>query len=101
MAWDHSDRNARLPADWSTRIVPAVMRLHGRRCHLCGQSGADAVDHIRPGDDHRLENLAPIHQDVAPYCHRYKSSREGVDARTALRQARTRPAEPHPLDRKG
>lgn len=102
MAWEGSDRNARLPADWASRIVPHVMRTHDRRCHVCGGTGADAVDHIRPGDDHSLANLAPIHQDTPPYCHRSKSSREGVEARAARRQARLRPAEPHPLDhRKG
>jgi hypothetical protein len=101
MAWEHSDRNARLPADWAARIVPYVMHAHRRTCHVCHGPGADAVDHIRPGDDHSLANLAPIHQDVAPYCHRRKSAREGVDARTALRHARLRPAEPHPLDQKG
>lgn len=101
MPWNGSDRNARLPEDWATRIVPYVMRTHRRVCHVCHRPGADAVDHIRPGDDHRLENLAPIHQDTPPYCHRHKSAQEGVAARTALRQARTRPAEPHPLDRKG
>jgi 5-methylcytosine-specific restriction enzyme A len=100
MPWNTSDRRNRLPAGWETRIVPHVMRTHGHVCHVCHRPGADAVDHIRPGDDHRLENLAPIHQDVPPYCHRAKSAREGVDARTALRQARTRPAESHPLDRK-
>lgn len=100
MAWEDSDRNARLPHDWATRIVPAVMRLHRGICHVCHAPGADAVDHVRPGDDSSLDNLAPIHQDTPPYCHRYKSSREGVDARTRIRQARIRPAESHPLDRK-
>lgn len=99
MAWEHSDRKQRLPADWSTRIVPRVMRTHRRTCHVCGRTGADAVDHVIPGDDHRLSNLAPIHQDVPPYCHRTKSAHEGVAARAAIRQARTRPPEPHPLDK--
>lgn len=102
MAWKGSDRRARLPADWATRIVPRVIRAHARRCHVCGGGGADAVDHIRRGDDHRLTNLAPIHQDVPPYCHREKTAREAVEARSAIRAARLRPPEPHPLDtRKG
>lgn len=98
MAWEGSDRKSRLPSNWEKGIVPLVLRIHGRICHKCGEPGADAVDHLKPGDDHSLENLRPIHQDVPPYCHRYKSSAEGSAAKRALRAARTRPAEPHPLD---
>lgn len=100
MAWEGSDRNTRLPADWRTHRAPHVMRTHAGICHLCGDPGSDVVDHIHPGDDHSYANLAPVHQDVPPYCHRYKSSREGNDARRTQRQARTRTPEPHPLDRK-
>lgn len=99
MAWEGSDRKVRLPADWTTVIVPRVMRTHGGICHVCRDPGSDAVDHVVRGDDHSYANLRPIHQDVPPYCHRRKSSAEGLAAKLALRQARKRPPEPHPLDR--
>jgi 5-methylcytosine-specific restriction enzyme A len=99
MGWESSDRRQRLPSDWPARAA-ASMRTHNGVCHVCGQPGADAVDHIVPGDDHSPVNLAPIHQDVPPYCHRIKSAREGVQARAELRRRRTRPTEPHPGARK-
>lgn len=95
MAWDGSDRKSRLPPEWPA-IRRKVMRIHRGRCHVCGMGGSDAVDHVTLGDDHSLSNLRPIHQDVAPYCHRTKSAQEGVDARGALRSLRMRPTERHP-----
>jgi 5-methylcytosine-specific restriction protein A len=95
MAWEASGRKERLPPDWPA-IRRRVLRVHGGRCHVCGMGGSDAVDHVRAGDDHSLANLAPIHQDVAPYCHRAKSALEGVAAREALRAQRLRPREAHP-----
>ena len=52
-------------------------------CHLCGEPGADTVDHIKQGDDHGLDNLAPVHDRIAPHCHRAKSSAEGHAAKAA------------------
>lgn len=94
MGWDTSDRHARLPAGWSTRIVPAVLRLHRGRCHVCGQQGATEVDHVIPGDDHAPANLRPIHVT----CHRDKTAREARAARARIRALRLRTPEPHPLD---
>ncbi|MGW4487869.1 HNH endonuclease [Amycolatopsis sp. NPDC004368] len=91
--WAGSTRAARLPPDWGTRVATVMVRDHGI-CHVCGQAGADQVDHIEQGDDHDLRNLAPIHTHVPPYCHRAKSSAEGNDARWQHR--RGRPAEQHP-----
>jgi 5-methylcytosine-specific restriction protein A len=76
-----------------------VLRLYGDVCHICGESGTDAVDHVEPGDDHSPENCRPIHQDVPPFCHRYKSAQEGVAARAARRAARFRAPERHPGSR--
>lgn len=63
-------------------------------CHLCGQPGGDRVDHKVPGDDHSLGNLDWVHDAVSPHCHRFKSSREGVEARR--RVSNRRPKERHP-----
>lgn len=99
MAWDRSDRAARLPPDWR-RLKRRVRRRDADVCHVCGGPGADAVDHIVAGDDHSLGNLAPIHQDVWPYCHVDKTAAESRAVRHRMRDARRRRAEPHPLDRR-
>lgn len=76
-------RKNRLPPDWNTRRAIVFKRDDGV-CHVCHQPGADECDHINVGDDHSLENLAPIHQNVPPYCHRYKTSAEGHQARAGM-----------------
>jgi hypothetical protein len=48
---------------------------------ICGDRATD-VDHIRPGDDHRDENLRSL---CGPH-HRRKSSSEGAQAAKAKRQ---------------
>jgi 5-methylcytosine-specific restriction protein A len=96
--WQGSNRRARLPTDWAERCAQVRARDRGV-CYVCGQPGADAVDHKNPGDDHRLTNLGQIHQDVPPYCHRTKSAREGNAARAAIRAKRHRPREAHPGQR--
>lgn len=91
MAWEGSTRRARLPADWPQRVA-AVKRRDRGICYVCGEPGADQVDHIRRGDDHSLGNLGSIHDDP---CHRAKTAREAAEARAA-RPRRQRPSEPHP-----
>lgn len=86
-AWYGSTRTSRLPKDWATRRL-IVMRRDQGICHICRQPGADTIDHITQGDDHTLENLAPIHDRVAPHCHRYKSSKEGNEAKAANKTKR-------------
>lgn len=93
--WAGSTRRARLPNDWPKRRAAVLKRDNGV-CHVCRGPGADAVDHIIPGDDHSLENLAPIHDRVWPHCHRRKSAAEGSRAAQAKRIPRRRPEEPHP-----
>jgi len=64
-------------------------------CHLCGQAGADLVDHVKPvslGGTDDLDNLAAAHDDP---CHRRKTSAEAVAAR-AKKYNRKRPPERHP-----
>lgn len=94
--WASSNRARRLPDDWPARRAE-VFRIFGDVCHWCGEHGADEIDHLIPGDDHRIENLRPIHsQRTAQRCHVYKSSAEGGRAAQACKPKRTRPAEPHP-----
>jgi 5-methylcytosine-specific restriction protein A len=78
--WKGSGRAARLPTDWATRRR-IVLSTHKAICHLCNQAGADGVDHVIAGDDHSLDNLRPVHDKVPPYCHKYKSSAEGHEAK--------------------
>lgn len=97
MAWaaHPSGRKARLPADWP-RIRRLVMQRDQGICYLCGQPGADRVDHKRRGDDHSMENLGAVHDSNAPHCHRLKSAREGAAARTAIQAKGRRREESHP-----
>lgn len=94
--WEGSTRRKRLPAGWASVIVPRILARDHGRCYLCGQLGADTVDHIRPGDDHRDSNLAAVHDHAPPHCHRLKSSREGNAARAARQGAGRHPVERHP-----
>jgi len=97
--WADSDRRVRLPASWHAQRQ-RILRNHGRICHLCSGGGADGVDHVRPGDDHSDANLRPVHHNVAPFCHRRKSSGEGGVAAGQIRKQivanRKRPEERHP-----
>lgn len=95
--WAGHNRAARLPPDWESRIRPAVFAAYGDTCHVCHQSGADEVDHVEAGDDHRIEALRPIHGWRTPQgCHKRKSSAEGGRAKAAKQGSRQRPQERHP-----
>ena len=78
--WVGSTRKARLPKDWPTRRLIVLKRDKGI-CHLCGEPGADTVDHIIQGDNHNLNNLAPVHDRTPPHCHRYKTTQEANEAK--------------------
>jgi 5-methylcytosine-specific restriction protein A len=67
-----------------------VLRRDKGICYLCGEAGADTVDHIVAGDDHSLPNLASVHDRIPPHCHRLKSSNEGNEAKKNNRIKRRR-----------
>lgn len=57
------------------------MRKHGGICHVCGEAGANQVDHVIPlaqGGQDTLDNLRPIH---ATPCHRDKTQAEAKAGR--------------------
>lgn len=96
--WQGSDRGSRLPKNWN-QLCGLVHRRSGRRCEFplesggrCGAPANGGVDHIVPGDDHRLSNL----RDTCSYHHGKKSSAEGNAAKAAKRALRYRPTEEHP-----
>jgi len=96
MAWEGSDRRARLPDDWPERVRQVKVR-DGGRCtwrlpsgKRCPRPGTD-VDHRDRGDDHSLRNL----QLLCPTHHGRKTAREGWAAKGA-RKAKKRPEERHP-----
>ncbi|KOV10358.1 HNH endonuclease [Streptomyces sp. XY431] len=100
MAWSGSTRRERLPSDWPTRRQ-VVLRRDAWRCVAVTRDGdrcteaATDVDHIRPGDDHSLDNL----QALCRWHHGRKSAYEGVTARAARpRPGRARPVGRHPAD---
>lgn len=101
--WDSSNRSSRLPGNWDS-IRQKVRkrddyqctwtdRVEGERVRCPGP--ADDVDHIKPGDDHSLENLRSL-------CHAHharKTSREGHFANWAQRREihkKFRRTETHP-----
>lgn len=49
-------------------------------CHICGDGGADSVDHVVPlargGSDTDPTNLRPAHHDVPPFCNRIKGAKD-------------------------
>jgi len=92
--WEGSTRKSRLPEDWPQRRIQVLAR-DGGRCQwrdrpdvqICGRRG-NQVDHIIPGDDHRLTNLQVL---CEPH-HNVKSAREGGLSYIPLH----RPPDPHP-----
>lgn len=95
MAWEGSDRSARLPANWPA-LVRQVKRRAGGRCEAlmrngkrCHDPGAEC-DHVIAGDDHSLDNL----QWLCAWHHARKSAAEGNAARARLTSRRA--PERHP-----
>jgi 5-methylcytosine-specific restriction protein A len=78
-AYSGNFRKERLPSDWQARRKIVFQRDEGI-CYLCGNPGADTIDHIIPNDDHNLDNLAPVHDRTYPHCHKTKTNQEANNA---------------------
>jgi 5-methylcytosine-specific restriction endonuclease McrA len=94
IAWQASTRRERTVSGGRQQSrAAAVMHLHDGICHVCGQPGADQVDHVIPTapdarePEHRdlplsyvdsIANLRPIHRQP---CHREKTLAEAQRAR--------------------
>ena len=96
MAWESSDRRARLPANWSD-LVKQVWKRDGGQCtwklpsgKRCPRKGAD-VDHRKNNDDHSLSNL----QLLCRAHHDKKTQREAWAGRRRKKPAPRR-EERHP-----
>jgi 5-methylcytosine-specific restriction endonuclease McrA len=76
-----------------------VLRRDGHRCQIKGPGCtgiATDVDHIGDRHDHSEANL----RAVCGWCHRQRSAAQGHARQRALKQARKRPPERHPGDRR-
>nr|DAO70170.1 MAG TPA: HNH endonuclease bacteriophage, HNH Endonuclease, DNA.52A [Caudoviricetes sp.]DAU37721.1 MAG TPA: HNH endonuclease bacteriophage, HNH Endonuclease, DNA.52A [Caudoviricetes sp.]DAV61087.1 MAG TPA: HNH endonuclease bacteriophage, HNH Endonuclease, DNA.52A [Caudoviricetes sp.] len=97
MAWETSDRAARLPDDWEERRAFVRDRAAGR-CEAmlhdgtrCPAAGTDC-DHIEPGDDHRAVNL----QWLCRWHHKRKTQQEAAAALAAERKKNQPRKRKHP-----
>jgi len=98
--WQNSDRKFRLPANWES-LRKQVHRRDTSRCQVPLSDGkrclepATDVDHIKRGDDHRIENL----RCICDWHHAKKSAAEGAQAYNAKMKksrAKFRRVEKHP-----
>lgn len=70
------------PTGWAT-TRQRVLERDNWTCHICGKAGADTVDHITPvsqGGSHAMSNLAAVHDDTPPHCHRTKTNQDRARA---------------------
>ena len=82
-AWETSDRRYRLKLSGGAEQArrKRILERYLYCCHVCGQKGADEVDHVVPlaeGGVDTEDNLAPIHREP---CHREKTAAESRRAR--------------------
>lgn len=83
--WAESRRSERtVSGSRQQKRARFVMLRDDGVCHVCGQAGADEVDHVVPiaeGGEDAVENLAPIHSRP---CHERKTQAEAARARRAV-----------------
>jgi 5-methylcytosine-specific restriction protein A len=89
--WRGSNRASRLPSNWAS-LRRLALKRDDFKCRLCGGTEDLEVDHIERGDNHALENL----RTLCRTCHKGKSSKEGNQAKAAMRAARFRKKPAHP-----
>jgi 5-methylcytosine-specific restriction protein A len=77
--WATSTRSARLPRGWEK--LRRFVLDRDPICRICGNASSTEVDHVVPGDDHRLSNL----QGVCAPCHKSKTQGEAQRARSSRR----------------
>jgi hypothetical protein len=95
--WASSDRRAELPLDWAQRRL-LRKAIAGGRCEWrypnggrCRAPGTDA-DHWERPDAHDVEDLRWLCADH----HRWKTQREALKARLAIKASVKRRQERHP-----
>jgi 5-methylcytosine-specific restriction protein A len=92
--WAGSQRKTELPADWESRIRPAIIARDSGRCRWieggkrCPAKGTD-VDHVGDKHDHSLSNLRLL-------CGFHHKKRTAIQGNTAKKERRDRNRELHP-----
>lgn len=87
--WERSTGHKRT-STWAWQKTRArILARDGHICYLCGQPGADAVDHklnVAAGGTDDDDNLGAVHDRVPPHCHRKKTSQEANAARVRVKR---------------
>lgn len=97
LAWETSDRAARLPPDWKQRVAKVWERDKGRCTWKlpsgarCPRKGAE-VDHKKNDDNHDLWNLRLL----CKHHHDQKTQSEARFGRSRRKLKRKRQVERHP-----
>lgn len=76
-------KTERQGAGWKY-IRDEAFRVWGTICWHCKQPGADSIHHLN-GDSDSMDNLRPMHQNVAPYCHRTITAQQGHASQAAAK----------------
>lgn len=80
--WSGSRRSSRtISGSRQQKRARRILRRDEGRCHVCGEYGADQVDHVIPlaeGGADDDSNLAAIHGEP---CHKQKTQAEAQRAR--------------------
>jgi 5-methylcytosine-specific restriction endonuclease McrA len=83
---DSSDHRRGISGSAWQKLRRDTLRTHRGICHVCGNPGADQVDHLVPlylGGTHEPTNLRPVH---ARPCHLQRSQQQARDARHRTHQ---------------